>query len=82
MNAPLESQTIAPAAAEELSYRVDGMSCRHCQVAVSGEVGRLAGVRSVEVDLESKLVRVSGERLDDAALRAAIDEAGYDAVPA
>ena len=82
MNAPLDSQTIAPAAAGELSYRVDAISCGHCQVAISGEVRRLAGVRAVEVDLESKLVRVSGERLDDAAVRAAIDEAGYDAVPA
>ena len=82
MNAPLDSQTIAPAVAEELSYRVDGMSCGHCKVAVSDEVSRVAGVRSVAVDLEGKLVRVAGEDLDDAALRAAIDEAGYEAVRA
>ena len=82
MNAPLDSQTIAPTGAEQLSYRVDGMSCGHCEVAVTEEVGRLAGVRSVEVDLERKLVRVTGLDLDDASLRAAIDEAGYDAVPA
>ncbi|HYC80180.1 MAG TPA: cation transporter [Solirubrobacterales bacterium] len=78
----LDSHPSSPAAAEELSYRVDGISCGHCEVAVSGEVGRLAGVGSVEVDLERKLVRVRGLDLDDAAVRAAIDEAGYDAVPA
>jgi copper chaperone len=65
-----------------LTYRVDGMSCEHCKVAVTEEVGVLAGVASVDVDLGSKLVRVSGAGLDDAAVVAAIDEAGYDAVPA
>lgn len=59
-------------------YRVPGMSCEHCQVAVSEELGAVAGVRSVSVELESKLVRVTGEPLDDALLRAAIVEAGYE----
>jgi copper chaperone CopZ len=65
-----------------LIYRVDGMSCEHCVVAVTGEVGDVAGVQSVAVDLDSKLVRVSGAGIDDSAVIAAIDEAGYDAVPA
>jgi len=65
-----------------LIYRVDGMSCEHCVVAVTGEVGHVAGVQSVAVDLDSKLVRVSGAGIDDSAVVAAIDEAGYDAVPA
>ena len=65
-----------------LIYRVDGMSCEHCVVAVTGEVGDVAGVTSVDVDLASKLVTVSGAAIDDAAVVAAIDEAGYDAVPA
>jgi copper chaperone len=65
-----------------LIYRVDGMSCEHCKAAVTGEVGEVAGVQSVEVDLDSKLVRVTGADIDDAAVVAAIDEAGYDAVPA
>ena len=65
-----------------LTYRVDGMSCEHCKVAVTDEVGVLAGVSSVDVDLGTKLVRVSGAAIDDAAVVAAIDEAGYDAVPA
>ena len=67
---------------DQLTFRVDGMTCNHCVVAVSGEVGQVAGVTDVEVDLDTKLVRVSGANLDDAAVVAAIDEAGYDAVPA
>ena len=66
---------------ETLTYRVDAMSCNHCVVAVSGEVGRVAGVDSVDVDLDTKLVRVGGADVDRAAVVAAIDEAGYDAQP-
>lgn len=65
----------------ELTYIVEGMTCGHCKASVTEEVSQVAGVRDVSVDLDTKLVRVSGEDLDDAALRAAIDEAGYDAVP-
>jgi copper chaperone len=65
-----------------LIYRVDGMSCEHCVVAVTSEVGDVAGVQAVDVDLETKLVHVRGAAIDDAAVVAAIDEAGYDAVAA
>jgi copper chaperone CopZ len=63
----------------EIIYTVAGMSCGHCKSAVESEVGRVSGVEFVEADLDSKLVRVRGEGLDDVALRAAIDEAGYEA---
>lgn len=62
----------------ELSYVVPGMSCGHCRAAVTAEVEKVAGVRAVDVDLEAKTVAVEGEALDDAAVRAAIDEAGYE----
>jgi copper chaperone len=62
------------------TYSVPGMHCAHCKRAVEQELGQVAGVRSVAVDLEAKSVVVEGEELDDAALRAAIDEAGYEAV--
>jgi copper chaperone CopZ len=55
------------------------MHCGHCERAVREEVSAVAGVNSVDVDLETKLVTVTGESLDDAALRAAIEEAGYEA---
>jgi copper ion binding protein len=66
-------------ASSELTYSVQGMSCDHCKVAIASEVTRVAGVESVHVDLDAKRVEVSGSALDDDAIRAAIDEAGYDA---
>jgi copper chaperone CopZ len=64
---------------EEISYSVPGMSCDHCKHAVSSELATVEGVESVDVDLQTKLVVVHGSSLDDSALRAAIDEAGYEA---
>jgi copper chaperone len=55
------------------------MHCGHCERAVKEEVRNVPGVSAVDVDLETKLVTVTGESLDDAALRAAIEEAGYEA---
>jgi copper chaperone len=63
---------------DQLSYSVPGVSCDHCRAAITAEVGNLPGVAGVEVDLEAKRVSVAGSQLDDAAIRAAIDEAGYD----
>lgn len=63
----------------EITYSVPDMSCGHCRTAVSSELERIASVRMVEVDLDMKLVVVRGEDLDDASLRAAIAEAGYEA---
>ena len=64
---------------ETREYTVPGMSCGHCKAAVTEEVAGVAGVESVDVDLETKLVVVHGKSLDDGALRAAIEEAGYEA---
>lgn len=64
---------------ETSTYRVPGMSCEHCEAAVSEELKAVADVESVEIDLDSKLVRVTGGSLNDAALRSAIVEAGYEA---
>lgn len=64
---------------DTLTYTVPGMHCGHCEASVKEEVSAVDGVESVDVDLETKLVVVHGEGLDDAALRAAIDEAGYEA---
>ena len=59
------------------SYQVDGMSCEHCVYAVSSEIGRLAGVESVAVDLASGEVTVTGDGYTDEQIRDAVDEAGY-----
>ena len=63
---------------DQLTYTVPGVSCGHCRAAITSEVEKVAGVVSVDVDLDAKRVTVDGAGLDDAALRAAIDEAGYD----
>jgi copper chaperone CopZ len=58
-------------------YAVPGISCDHCKRAIEGEVGTVTGVEQVEVDVAARTVRVVGAA-EDAAVRAAIDEAGYD----
>jgi copper chaperone len=60
-------------------FRVPGMSCAHCVAAVEAEVAQVPGVTSVVADLETKLVRVKADAPDEAAVRAAIHEAGYEA---
>ena len=62
-----------------LTYSVPGISCEHCKTSIEGEVARLAGVDSVEVDVEAQIVHVEGDA-DDAEVRAVIAEAGYDEV--
>ena len=61
------------------TYSVPAMHCGHCEAAVTRELEGVSGVRDIDVDLETKLVTVGGDGLDDAALVTAIDEAGYDA---
>jgi copper chaperone CopZ len=58
-------------------YDVPAISCDHCKHAIEGEVATVPGVTGVVVDVDAKTVTVDGDA-DDAALRAAIDEAGYD----
>ena len=65
-------------ALSQLTYTVPGMSCGHCEAAISEEVERVAGVEAVDVDLDSKRVTVRGRDVDEGAVRAAIHEAGYD----
>ena len=64
---------------ETVQYTVRDMSCGHCEAAVTKEISAVAGVVAVVVDLDSKRVDVTGQDLDDAAIRAAIEEAGYEA---
>jgi copper chaperone len=60
------------------TYSVPGVHCGHCEAAVKRELEAIEGVESVAVDLETRLVSVSGTDLDDAVLKAAIDEAGFE----
>ena len=61
------------------TYDVNGMTCGHCVTAVSAELARLPGVDDISVDLDTgKVTITSTEPLDLDAVRAAVDEAGYD----
>ena len=64
------------------TYTVRGMTCGHCVRAVQDELGRVPGVRDVDVDLESGRVVVTSDReVGSEEIRAAVDEAGYEVVP-
>jgi copper chaperone len=73
------SGDIQKVSVETRSYTVPDMTCGHCKQAVTDEVSKVGGVEGVDVDLDTKLVLVHGNRLDDAVLREAIEEAGYKA---
>ncbi|ONI81020.1 cation-transporting ATPase [Actinosynnema sp. ALI-1.44] len=63
------------------TYTVQGMTCGHCVSSVTEEVGQIAGVSSVEVDLPTGKVTVTSEKdLDVDDVRAAVTEAGYQLV--
>lgn len=61
-----------------LTFVVPGMSCGHCKAAVTNEVKGVSGVEQVTVDLDTKVVTVTGAALVRDAIVAAIDEAGYE----
>lgn len=64
---------------ETVTYIVPEIHCAHCVMSIREEVAEVEGVDEVAVDLETKVVTIRGRELDDAALRAAIEEAGYEA---
>jgi copper chaperone CopZ len=62
-------------------FAVSGMTCGHCEQAVSKEISALPGVTDVSADAKAGTVTVAATApLDDAAVRAAVDEAGYELV--
>ncbi len=64
-------------------YQVTGKTCGHCEMSVREEVGQIAGVDQIEVSAQTgRLVVTASAPLDDAAVLAAVDEAGYSAVRA
>jgi copper chaperone CopZ len=64
---------------ETVTYSVPGIHCAHCGMSIREEVSEVEGVQEVDVDLESKVVTIRGRELSDVNLRAAIQEAGYEA---
>ena len=61
------------------SYTVTGMTCSHCVHAVTEEVTGIPGVTDVQVDLASGALTITSQSpLEETAVRAAVDEAGYE----
>ena len=71
----------APVEAAAVVYTVQGMTCSHCEQAIAKEVSAIAGVVLVSADAAGGRVTVTATgELDDAAVRAAVAEAGYEMV--
>lgn len=63
-------------------FQVTGMTCGHCEMSVREEVEKIAGVESIDVSAQTgRLVVTSAAEVDADAVVAAVDEAGYQAVP-
>jgi len=64
------------------TYSVNGMTCGHCSASVTEELSKLVGVQEVTIDLNAggtSAVHVTSESaLDEAVVREAVDEAGYE----
>ncbi|MFD4621550.1 heavy-metal-associated domain-containing protein [Streptomyces sp. NPDC058475] len=76
----MTAQTETPGSVTAV-YKVSGMSCGHCEGSVSSEIAEIADVSSVKAVASTGEVTVVSEApLDEAALRAAVDEAGFELV--
>ncbi|MET4427222.1 MULTISPECIES: heavy-metal-associated domain-containing protein [unclassified Mycolicibacterium] len=65
------------------TYQVTGMSCGHCEGAITREVSQIAGVEHIDVSAATGILAVTSTgELDDAAVLAAVEEAGYAGVRA
>jgi copper chaperone len=62
---------------EMRTYTVEGMTCDHCVLSVTEEVAEVEGVEDARADLASGELTVTGQGFSDAAVAAAVDEAGY-----
>jgi copper chaperone CopZ len=65
----------------EREMTVVGMTCDHCALSVREEVSEVPGVTAVDVDLASGRLTVAGTGFTDAAVKAAVAEAGYEVAP-
>ncbi len=72
----MESSCTPPSS--DTTYRLEGLTCEHCRVAVSEAVAQVAGVASVDVDRAAGRMRVVGHGFDDAAIAAAVAADGYE----
>jgi copper chaperone CopZ len=65
----------------EIEYQVTGMTCGHCEMSVREEVGEVPGVEKIDVSAATgRLVVTASQPVEDAAVLAAVSDAGYQAV--
>lgn len=64
---------------QTVTFSVPGIHCAHCGMSIREEVSEVGGVEDVDVDLDAKVVTIRGRELSDEKLRAAIEDAGYEA---
>ncbi len=69
-----------PPSPDRRTFLVEGMTCAHCVLSVREEVTEVPGVASVDVDLASGRLTVTGEGVDDGAIADAVAAAGYEVV--
>ncbi len=64
------------------TFQVAGMTCGHCQRAVTEEISRIPGIQGVTLDLATGSVTVTATQpVDRAAVARAVSEAGYTLTP-
>ncbi|TDT31151.1 heavy-metal-associated domain-containing protein [Naumannella halotolerans] len=61
------------------TFAVTGMTCEHCEASVREEVSEIPGVSDIQVSADNGVLVVTGEGVDEAAVLAAVTEAGYTA---
>ena len=59
---------------------IEGMSCNHCVMHVKNALSEVEGVKSVDVNLQGKYALVEGDNTSNEALKAAVEDAGYEVV--
>ncbi|MFD7564539.1 heavy-metal-associated domain-containing protein [Streptomyces tendae] len=70
--------TTSAASPVTTTYAVSGMSCGHCSATLTRVIGELDDVTGVDVELDTGRVTVTAAELDDTAIAAVVDEAGYE----
>lgn len=63
-----------------ITLKIEGMQCGHCSSRVKAALEKVAGVTSAEVSHETGTAVIKGEKLDAAALKAAVENQGFSVV--
>ena len=60
----------------EVKFKIDGMSCNHCVMAVKKEIQKL-NVDSLDVKIGEATVKFDEKKVSESQIKDAITEAGY-----